>query len=178
MARTSTLPRLQAAISARLHSLVALNKSRMDYLEQFQKMIDEYNAGASDVEQHFTRLVAFVQTLNDEERRGVREQLSEEELAVFDLLTRPNLKLKQAERAQVKQVAKELLVTLKAERLVLDWRKRQQTRALVQVAIEEVLDKLPSVYTKELYDQKCAAVYQHVYDSYLGEGKSVYPVAA
>jgi type I restriction enzyme R subunit len=169
--------KLQAAISAKLQRMVALNKSRLDYAEQFQKMIDEYNAGASDVDLHFARLVAFVQGLNDEEQRGIKEQLSEEELAMFDLLTKPDIKLTRAERAQVKQVAKELLVTLKAERLVLDWRKRQQTRALVQLAIEEALDKLPSVYTKELYERKCEAVYQHVYDAYYGEGKGVYSLA-
>lgn len=49
-----------------------------------------------------------------EEKRGIAESLSEEELAIFDLLTRqthtqPN------ERNQVKQVAKALLDTLKAE---------------------------------------------------------------
>ncbi len=166
--------RLQAAISAKLQRMVALNKSRLDYAEQFQKMIDEYNAGASDVDLHFARLVAFVQGLNDEEQRGIAEQLSEEELAVFDLLTRPDIKLTRAERTQVKQVAQELLVTLKAERLVLDWRKKQQTRAMVRQAIEVSLDRLPSIYTTALYQQKCEAVYQHVYESYFSEGRSVY----
>ena len=33
-------------------------------------------------------------------------------------------------------MAQELLDTLKAERLVLDWRKSQQTRAAVQLTIE------------------------------------------
>jgi type I restriction enzyme R subunit len=70
-----------------------------------------------------------------------------------------------------------LLVTLKAERLVLDWRKRQQTRARVRQAIEITLDKLPDCYTKGLYERKCEAVYQHVYDAYYGEGKGIYPLA-
>ena len=94
-------------------------------------------------------------TLNEEEQRGIAEQLTEEELAVFDLLTQPEVKLSRSERAQVKQVAQELLDTLKAERLVLDWRKNQQTRAAVQVTIQKVLDKLPQVYTTDLYQQKC-----------------------
>jgi len=70
-----------------------------------------------------------------------------------------------------------LLDTLKAERLVLDWRKRQQSRAAVRLAIEEALDQLPDRYTKDLYDQKCEAVYQHIYDSYYGIGRSVYTVS-
>jgi type I restriction enzyme R subunit len=49
---------------------------------------------------------------------------------------------------------------------------------MVRLAIEEALDKLPSIYTRDLYQQKCGAVYQHVYDAYYGEGKSICPIAA
>ncbi len=64
---------------------------------------------------------------------------------------------------------------LKNEKLVLDWRKRQQSRAQVRLTIEDVLDKgLPGIYIPELYQKKCDAVYQHVYESYYGAGKSVY----
>lgn len=61
-----------------------------------------------------------------------------------------------------------------AEKLVLDWRKRQQSRAAVKLAIEEELDRLPEAFTARLYEQKCASIYQHVYDSYFGRGKSIY----
>jgi type I restriction enzyme R subunit len=154
--------------------MVMLNKARLNYYEQFQKMIDEYNNGAANVDALFAQLVSFAHELNEEEQRGIAENLSEEELALFDLLTRPNLKLTRSEREEVKKVAKELLDTLKAKRLVLDWRKKQQTRAGVQLVIEQKLDSLLSVYTTELYQIKCSAVYQHVYDSYYGAGKSLY----
>jgi type I restriction enzyme R subunit len=48
----------------------------------------------------------------------------------------------------------------------------------VRLAIEETLDQLPQVYDKELFATKCERVYQHVYDSYYGEGQSVYTRAA
>ena len=64
-----------------------------------------------------------------------------------------------------------MLLTLKAKALVLDWRKRQQTRAAVRLCIEEWLDKLPPVYAPAIYQAKCEAVYQHVYDAY-GAGQS------
>jgi type I restriction enzyme R subunit len=73
----------------------------------------------------------------------------------------------------VKEVAKDLLNILKTEKLVLDWRKKQQTRAGVQLAIEQVLEKLPQVYSDNLYKEKCSMVYQHVYDSYYRMG-SIY----
>jgi len=50
-------------------------------------------------------------------------------------------------------VAKDLLDTLKNEKLILDWRKKQQSRASVRLAIETVLDGLPRTYTKELYNR-------------------------
>jgi len=168
------IEKLRGAINSKLRAMLMMNKARMNYYEQFQKMITEYNNGATNVDALFAQLVSFARELSEEEQRGIAESLSEEELALFDLLTRPNLKLTRAEKEEVKEVARELLDTLKAERLVLDWRKKQQTRAGVQITIEQVLDKLPSIYTPELYQTKCSAVYQHVYDSYYGVGKSIY----
>ncbi len=76
------------------------------------------------------------------------------------------------------QIAKTLLDTLKVERLVLGWRNQQKARAVVRVAIFDALEQLPGPYTREIYAQKCDLVYQHVYESYFGAGKSVYSTAA
>ena len=103
------------------------------------------------------------------------EDLSEEELAVFDLLTQREPHLTAPERDEVKNAVKEMIETLKREKLGLDWRKHTQTRAQVKLAVENILDRgLPQPYTLELFNQKSEAVYQHIYDSYYGEGKSVY----
>jgi type I restriction enzyme R subunit len=71
-------------------------------------------------------------------------------------------------------VAKDLLNTLIAERLVLDWRKKQQTRAAVELTIQKVLEELPPVFNQDQYQQKCGLAYQHIYENYYGEGKSIY----
>ena len=74
------------------------------------------------------------------------------------------------------KVAKELLKRLKAERLVLDWREKEQARSAVRQSIAVELDKLPDAYTKDIYDQKCELTYQFVFEHYpgppggLGEG--------
>lgn len=165
------IEKLRGLINSKLKQMVRLNHTRMNYYDQFQQMIAEYNSGAKNIDEMFAQLVAFAQNLSTEEQRGIGENLSEEELAVFDILTRPHLKMSKQEKDKVKEVAKELLVTLKAERLVLDWRKNQKTRAGVKLAIEETLDHLPELYDPELYKEKCDSVYEHVYDSYFGEGK-------
>lgn len=166
--------KLKGALNSKLQKMVKLNRTRIDYLEKFQKLLDEYNAGAMNIEDFFDRLVKFAQSLNEEEKRGVSENLSEEELAVFDLLTRPDMKLNRSEEKQVKKIARDLLTTLKKEKLVLDWKKKQQTRAAVKLSIELLLDQLPVTYSPQIYEEKCTAVYQHVYDSYFGAGRSVY----
>ncbi len=158
--------------------MAQLNRSRIDYLEKFRNMIDEYNAGSKNVAAFFEELLRFVETLNQEEMRGIAESLSEEELALFDLLTKPDPTLTKKEEAAVKKVVTTLLATLKREKLVLDWRKRQQTRAAVRQCIEVELDNLPPAYGPEVYQRKCDLTYQHVYDSYFGEGRSIYATAA
>jgi type I restriction enzyme, R subunit len=167
--------KLRGAINGKLKRMVKLNKSRINYLERFQRLIDEYNLGSLNVELLFEQLLEIAQKLSTEEQRHIAEQLSEEELAVFDLLAKPNVELSEQEKDEVKKVVRSLLETLKREKLVLDWRKKQQERARVLSAVKDILDKgLPQAYTKELYEQKCEEVYQHIYDSYFGEGRSIY----
>ncbi|MBU1209492.1 MAG: type I restriction endonuclease subunit R [Proteobacteria bacterium] len=176
--RHMEIEKLRGAINSALEKMVRLNKTRVDYLEKFQRMIDDYNQGAVNVEEFFDRLLKFVKELQEEEKRGVSEGLSEEELAVFDLITKPDMKLKKAEVRQVKKVARELLETLKREKFVLDWRKTQARRAAVMVTVMDKLNELPEVFTRDIYTQKCNTVYQHIFESYYGEGRSVYAATA
>ena len=166
--------RLRGTINARLHRLVRLNRNRMSLLEEFQRMIAEYNAGSRNVEVFFNDLVDLAQRLNEEEQRHIAENLTEAGLAVFDILTRPGPDLTEKEKREAKRIARELLTTLSREKLVLDWRKRQQSRAAVRVAIEDTIWRLPECYTDEMCRQKSAQVYQHVYDNYWGAGQSIY----
>ena len=170
--------RLKGLVSSKLVRMVQLNPTRIDYMERFQKLIDEYNAGSINLEGFFAELMKFAKDLNEEDQRAIAENLGDEELAVFDLLTRPEIDLTDKERDHVKMVARDLLETLKREKLVLDWRKKQQTRAAVKLTIETVLDRIPEVFSIDVYRQKVDRVYQHVYDSYFGEGRSVYSAAA
>jgi len=165
---------LRKAIEVRLHALYMLNKTRINYMEKFQQLIDEYNAGSMKVEEYYTRLLEFVKSLDNEEKRAISENLSEEELAIYDLLVNPPLKMTQKEILTVKKIAHDLLEKLKSEKLVLDWRKKQQARASVKLCIEETLEKLPPIFSNEIYHKKCGLIYQHIYESYYGSGMSVY----
>jgi type I restriction enzyme R subunit len=166
---------LRTAIEGKLHDLVVRNRTRMNYQERFERLIADYNAGSLNVQQFFDQLLILTRDLNAEEMRAISEELNEEQLAIFDLLTRPNVDLSERDRQQVKRVARDLLETLKREKLVLDWKKRQTARAAVKVAIEQVLDnELPDAYTRDLYEQKCDQLFQHIYDSYLDATHHIY----
>jgi type I restriction enzyme R subunit len=172
------LERLKAAVKVQLERMVRLNRTRADYLEKFQELIDGYNAGSRNIEEIFKELLALSNLLTEEQTRHVRENLSEEELTIFDILSRPGPELTSEERDEVKKVAKQLLARLK-NLLVLGWRLKIGARAQVRLAIEDALDEgLPRAYSKELYQTKCTAVFEHVYESYQGEGKSVYTIPA
>lgn len=172
--KKTDLEALKAAIRAKLERLVALNHTRADFSEKFQALIDSYNAGSRNIEELFQELLKLSNSLNDEEQRHVRESLTEEELVVFDILTRPDPELTTEERAEVKKVAKDLLTRLK-QLLVLNWRQKAAARSSLRLAIEDALDSgLPRAYTPDIYRQKCSAIFEHVYESYPEKNVGIY----
>jgi type I restriction enzyme, R subunit len=172
------LEQLKVAIGRQLDKLVRLNRTRIDFLARFEELIESYNQGSRNIDELLQELVALSKALTEEQQRHVRENLTEEELTVFDILTRPAPDLSAEERDEIKKVARVLLERLKIV-LTLDWRKRVDARARVQLAIEDILDDgLPRAYTPELYRGKCKALFEHFYESYVGRGVSVYAGAA
>ena len=168
--------KLRRLIEGKLTQMLKLNDSRVNLAEKFQRLIDEYNAGSHNIERLFTQLVQFARELTDEERRGLAEGLSEEELALFDILTRPEPALTKADEADVKKICRELLGKLKRDKLVLDWREKQQARAAVMQTLKLEIRRLPAPFTKEVRVEKLARAYAHVYDHYFGAGQSAYEV--
>ena len=168
---------LKAMIRARLERLVRLNPTRADFSAKFKELIDSYNAGSRGIEELFRELLKLSRSLDDEQDRHVREQMTEEELVIFDILTRPAPEMDAAERNEVKKVARELLPRLK-QLLILNWRQKSAARATLRIAIEDTLDKgLPRAYTPEMYQGKCLAVFEHVYESYPERDQGVYSTA-
>jgi type I restriction enzyme R subunit len=171
--------KLRALIERKLDNLIRLNASRYDFLDRFQKMIEAYNSGAMSIEQLFAELVLFTQELTAEEQRHLREKVSEEELAVFDVLTRPGPDLTPQEVEMIKKICRDLLAKLKTELLVLAWRNKRTSRAAVRLEIEKMLDAgLPEKYTAELFEAKCGALFQHVLEKYPDRDMSVYQECA
>ena len=165
---------LSAELEEKIKEMIRKNKLRKHFLDRLNKLLHEYNTGSHDLDLFFDQLVELAKELSEEDRRAVSENLTEEELAVFDILRKEDLN--PAEVDQVKKVVKELLAKLKAEKLVLDWKKKQETQADVKITIQEILyDELPEpTYSKEDCEDRTQKVYFHVYDNYVDEKVNVY----
>jgi len=175
--KNTDLEQLKAAIRAQLNRLIQLNPTRADFLKKFEELVESYNAGSRNIEEMLKELIKFAGAMSEEQQRHIREHLSEEELVVFDLLTRPGPELNGEERTEVKKVTKQLLDRLKTL-IALDWRRQTQARAHVVMAIQDTLDKgLPRVYSPELYQQKCGVVFEHFYESYPDKDFNIYAQA-
>ncbi len=176
--KNTDLEVLKAAIRAQLEKLIRLNKTRIDFQTKFEELIDSYNTGSRTIEELFGELLNLSRGLSKEQERHVRENMSEEELVVFDILTRPAPELSASERAEVKKVARELLSRLR-QILVLDWRQKASARSQLKMAIEDTLDTgLPRVYSPDVYQQKCSAVFEHFYEHYTDKDESIYSAVA
>ena len=173
---------LQQAIEKKLQQMLKENPLRLEFYERYKEIIAEYNAGKTleNTVKAFENLNEFIKDLTVEEQRAVRENLEDQEaLAIFDLL-REGKKLEGKDLKQVKKVARETLDKLKAEKLKIErWRESRQITAQVKGIIYDNLLWLPEeTYTDEDVSLKTVNVYQHIYSSYYGGGKSVYQMSA
>ena len=134
------------------------------------------------VQRTFEALLKFVQELDQEESRAVREGLDEESLAVFDLLRKPDLSAQDIKR--IKTIAVELLQTLKAEKLRVDqWREKEATRDAVHVTIHDFLYSdetgLPTgSYTDGEVTFRSDEIFRHVFRAYPTLPSPYYETAA
>ena len=126
--KNTEIEALKAAIRARLDRLLQRNRTRIDFAEKFEELIESYNAGSRNIEQLFEELLKLSNSLDEEDERHVRENLAEEELVIFDILTRPAPELSAEERDEIKKVVRDMLTKLKAL-LVLNWRQKSSARS-------------------------------------------------
>lgn len=168
---------LQRAVEQKLEQMLKENPLRIEFYERYKLIIQEYNRGKSleDTVRAFENLSNFINDLNGEEARAVREELNKETLAIFDLL-REGKSLLPEEIKEVKKVARATLQLLKEQKLKVErWRDSRQISAQIKTIIFDSLQWLPTAaYTDDDVNVKTNSVYQHIYTSYPGGGRSVY----
>lgn len=171
-AKNTTVQSLKSVIEKKLERLIQRNPLRTNFQEHYEKIIDEYNEekNRQNIEATFEALLKFVQDLDDEESRAIREDLDEETLTIYDLLAKPNLTPQEIKK--IKKVAKELLEKLKDKlRSLYQWQDREPSRDTVKVLIRDFLwnetTGLPvDFYTESEVEKKTEEVFYHVYRAY------------
>jgi type I restriction enzyme R subunit len=159
--------RIREEAEKRAQKMAERNPTRVKLVERLERLIAEYNAGSIDTERFFDALKDFVAGLNQEEKRAAREGLSEEELAIFDLLTSPEPKLTKAQEMEVKTVARHLLEKLHDLVEAVNWIGNQQSRGAVWTAIRQRLNELPEApYPQDLWEMKVNQVWDFVLQRY------------
>lgn len=158
---------LRAFLEKKLYDMLNQNRTRRDFAERLQDIIDNYNADSNSADSDFAELVKFAEALREEEERHIREGLSEDELEIYDLLCKD--KMTKREEKEVRLAAKALLKRLTEERpkvLVQGWFKNSQTRYAVRDAVGDVLnDSLPEKsYNKDLFVEKRDKIFELTLD--------------
>lgn len=161
---------LQQAVEKKLNQMLRQNPTRLEFYDRYKVIIKEYNEGKdiTATQRSFDNLFEFWSTLTVEDKRAMREGLDEETLAIFDLLNKESLTGK--EREEVKRVARETLLALKAEKLRIErWRESPTICAQVRTMIGDSFMWLPKdSYPDEEVSTRAGMVYQHIYTNYPG----------
>jgi type I restriction enzyme R subunit len=157
---------IRDVVEAKLAAMMARNPMRMDYYKKYQNIIADYNRekDRATVEATFAALTKLVTEMDDEAQRHVREGLSEEELAFFDLLTKESIS--KADRERVKQASRGLLAALKEQLAAMPaWTTNATTQADVQVLIlDSLYASLPRPpFTDEETEALAAKLYGFVW---------------
>ena len=158
---------LREFIEKTLQQMINRNTTRVSFSERYQGIINRYNAGSTESEDYYEQLLQLIEDLKKENNRAYEEGLTEEELEIYDLLVMGK-HLTKAEDQKVKLAAKHLydtLLTKKAELMVIEWYKDEQTKALVRDTISAELDKdLPDAYDKDSFNSKTNLLLNHFMD--------------
>jgi len=164
--KATAMQDIREIVEAKLAEMLARNPTRMDYQQKYEEIVAAYNSEKDRVtiEETFRRLTELLSELDTEMQRGVEEGLSEEELALFDLLKKE--RLSKEDREKVKRASRHLLASIKARLADLDrfWEK-EQTKADVEVFILDKLhENLPTPpFSAEDKNSVAAAVYGHIW---------------
>ncbi len=158
---------LRDFIERALKQMINKNTTRVKFSERYRGIIDRYNAGGSENEDYYEKLLQLIEDLKQEQSRSTDLGLEEEELEIYDLLS-ANRKLTKAEEQKVILAAKNLYQKLLKEKdkvMVVDWFKDEQPRHQVFALIQTSLnDDLPMSYDKTAFNEKSNLLFDHFVD--------------
>lgn len=162
----TALQDIRTVVEKKLAEMLARNPLRMDYYRKYQEIVADYNRekDRATVEATFAQLVELAASLDAEQRRAAVEGLSDDELALFDLLFKDSIS--KADRERLKQASRSLLSSLR-ELLqpMKGWTQKATTQAEVKVFIlNRLYEGLPRPpFTESETEEAAGRVYDYVW---------------
>lgn len=156
-------------IKQRIEAMLRNNPNRINFYEEYQRIIQEYNAeqDRASIERTFMALIDLAKSLDHEEKRFVREGFADDEqLTIYDLLFKENIS--KSDIAKLKRLSVELLNTIKSRISEMhNWTEKPNTQATVGKIIHDTLyEQLPEPYSFEDVDTYSQKLYNYVYERY------------
>lgn len=158
---------LRLFIERTLEQLINKNCTRVKFSERYKNIINRYNAGGTENEDYYEKLLQLIEELRQEQSRSTDVGLKEEELEIFDML-RSGRKLTKTEEQKVILASKNLYQKLQENKervMVVDWYKDEQPRLKVLTLIQTSLNNdLPMSYDPEVFRAKANLLLNHFVD--------------
>lgn len=156
-------------IKKRIDAMLRNNPSRINFYEEYQRIIQEYNAeqDRASIEKTFMALIDLSKRLDNEERRYVREGFTDDEqLSIFDLLFKEDLSKSDIDK--LKKLSVELLDVVKTRISEIHlWREDPSNCAQIkQLVLETLWSNMPETYSEEAITEYTEKVYNYVYERY------------
>jgi type I restriction enzyme R subunit len=173
----ATLQDIREVVEKKLLEMLARNPLRMDYYRKYQEIIAAYNRekDRATVEQTFAQLIELARGLDAEQKRAAEEGLTDDELAMFDLLFMESIS--RPDRERLKQASKSLLTSLRAVLAQMgDWTQNTRTQAEVKIAILDSLwQTMPRPpYTDDETQARAERIYEYVWQRSTSEGPGTF----
>lgn len=164
--KATVIEDIRQIVEEKLAQMLARNPLRMNYEKVYQDIISAYNQDKdrATVEDTFAKLTALVNDLTAEQSRAIAEGLSEDQLALFDLVQRDGLS--KTDRERIKQASKDLLEGVLAVIAPLDrWTEKEQTQAEVETfVLDQIYQTLPEPpYSPDDKANLAQLVYRHIW---------------
>ena len=166
-AKNTHVQSLKDIIEKKLQRMLIQNPTRTDFQKHYEEIVGEYNNEKDRVtiEATFEDLIKLVDELSEEEQRAVKEGLSEDSLALFDLLLKPDLTKKEIDR--IKKVAEGLYTTVSGELArIQNFPAKQGTRDEIKIKIKNYLwddnTGLPESFAPAEIEEKTEVIFSHL----------------
>ena len=158
---------LRTFIEKTLEQLINKNCTRVAFSQRYRNIIDRYNAGGSENEDYYEKLLQLIADLKKEQARSTEMDLKEEELEIFDRLIQGRKRTKDEEQ-KVILASKNLYNKLMEEKdrlMVVDWYKDEQPKTKVFTLIQKSLNNdLPECYDRIAFADKTNLLLNHFVD--------------